>query len=42
LSGFRKKSDHISKSQILRKMGGKWEVNGTFAENYGTFCTLNT
>jgi hypothetical protein len=21
---------------------GKWEVNGTFAENYGTFCTLNT
>jgi hypothetical protein len=26
----------------LGKMGGKWEVNGTFAENYGTFCTLNT
>jgi hypothetical protein len=22
--------------------GGKWEVNGTFAENYGALCTLNT
>jgi hypothetical protein len=22
--------------------GGKWEVNGTFPEKYGTFCTLNT
>ena len=42
LSGFRKKSDHILKSQILGEMGGKWEVNGTFAENYETFCTLNT
>jgi hypothetical protein len=30
------------KSDILGKMGGKWEVNGTFPENYGTFCTLNT
>jgi hypothetical protein len=38
LSGFRKKSDHILKSDILGKMGGKWEVNGTFPEKMERFA----
>jgi hypothetical protein len=37
LSGFRKIGSQYETPDL-----GKWEVNGIFPENYGTFCTSNT